>query len=245
MMIQDEDKARRTNEQAWAKAPGRLQAPDAPVGAVNLNITGRQVVGPLQGFGPLWQRTYRIALPEIAVTPAEVVALWKRDFPRFHPPQNRFYPTLAGIAPGEVVLINAQTPGGSLSTGVMVLYADAESFTLMTPEGHPESGWITFSAYRDDARGCVVAQVQSMARANDPIYEVGFRLFGMQMQEGVWVHVLTTLAADFGASEAVQTTKVCVDPRIQWSQARNVWHNAQIRTMVHTLGAPLRWLRQH
>ena len=33
-----------------------------------------------------------------------------------------------------------------LSTGVMVLYADEESFTLMTPEGHMFAGWITFSA---------------------------------------------------------------------------------------------------
>ena len=33
-----------------------------------------------------------------------------------------------------------------LSTGVMVLYADEESFTLMTPQGHMFAGWITFSA---------------------------------------------------------------------------------------------------
>ena len=35
-----------------------------------------------------------------------------------------------------------------LSTGVMVLYADEESFTLMTPQGHMFAGWITFSAHR-------------------------------------------------------------------------------------------------
>ena len=29
-----------------------------------------------------------------------------------------------------------------LSTGVMVLYADEESFTLMTPQGHMFAGWI-------------------------------------------------------------------------------------------------------
>ena len=36
-----------------------------------------------------------------------------------------------------------------MSTGVMVIYADRESFTFMTPEGHALSAWITFSAYRD------------------------------------------------------------------------------------------------
>jgi hypothetical protein len=29
---------------------------------------------------------------------------------------------------------------------VLVIYADAESFTFMTPEGHALSAWITFSA---------------------------------------------------------------------------------------------------
>ena len=53
-----------------------------------------------------------------------------------------------------------------LSTGVLVLYADEESFTLMTPQGHTFAGWITFSAW--DEGGCTVCQVQSMARANDP-----------------------------------------------------------------------------
>jgi hypothetical protein len=32
---------------------------------------------------------------------------------------------------------------------VFVLYADAESFTLMTPQGHTFAGWITFSAQRE------------------------------------------------------------------------------------------------
>ena len=44
-------------------------------------------------------------------------------------------------------------PGGmKLSTGVMVLYADDESFTLMTPQGHMFAGWITFSATSATAR---------------------------------------------------------------------------------------------
>jgi hypothetical protein len=72
---------------------------------------------------------------------------------------------VAGVAPGEVVLINASLQGMPVGTGVMVLYADDESFTLMTPQGHPESGWVTFSAFPDEAaEGAIVAQVQSMAR---------------------------------------------------------------------------------
>ena len=83
--------------------------------------------------------------------PREVIATWKERFPTFWPTDVTFYAPLAGIAPGEVALLEiAPLPGAPvrLSTGVMVLYADDESFTFMTPEGHTLSAWITFSAYR-------------------------------------------------------------------------------------------------
>jgi hypothetical protein len=35
-----------------------------------------------------------------------------------------------------------------------------------------------------------------------------------------------------------------VDPRVQWSEAKNVWHNAAIRTGLYLMAAPLRWVRQ-
>jgi hypothetical protein len=80
----------------WAKRVERLEVSDAPAGAINLNVQGRHEVGALQGFGPLRQKTYRVLLTGAGVTPAEVVWVWKERFPEFHPPQNRFYPSLAG-----------------------------------------------------------------------------------------------------------------------------------------------------
>src|SRR5260221_12997152 len=75
------------------------------------------------------------------------------------------------------MLIPGTLPVGlPLSTGVLVLYADDESFTLMTPQGHTFAGWITFSSYEED--DCTVAQAQVLLRAYDPIYEIGFRFFG-------------------------------------------------------------------
>ncbi len=225
----------------WAQPVAKLQVSNVPSGAINLNVEGRQVVGPLQGFGQMWQKTYRVRLNGVQATPQQVVQAWKENFPKFQPPENTFYPSLAGIQPGEVVLINAMTPGGLVSTGVMVLYADAESFTLMTPEGHPESGWVTFSVF--DEAGTITAQVQSIARANDPIYEAAFRVVGSTVQEKIWRHVLTALANFYGINAPVQLTKTLVDPKLQWSQAKNVWHNAQIRTLVYTIAAPVRWAR--
>ena len=232
----------RSDQAAWAGRIVRLHVSEVPVGATNLNVDGRAVVGPLQGFGQMWQKTYRVRLSGLAITPADVIRVWKENFPQFHPPQNRFYPSMAGVKPGEVVLINASMQGMPVDTGVMVLYADEESFTLMTPQGHPESGWITFSA--EDEDGVTVAQVQSIGRANDPIYEIGFRLFASRQQEQIWTHVLTSLAAHFGVAVQVEVHKVCVDPRLQWPQARNIWHNAALRSMIYPTAAPLRWARR-
>jgi hypothetical protein len=240
-----QDRPKRTqpgDTASWAVSRNVLRVSDVPAEAVNLNVEGRRVAGALQGFGQLWQKTYKVRLTGADATPKEVVRIWKEEFPSFHPPQSRFYPPLSGVAPGEVMLINASVQGMPVYTGVMVLYADEESFTVMTAEGLPEAGWNTFSAYEDED-GTTVAQVQSLARASDPIYEVGFRLFGSTEQEKIWAHVLTSLATRFGVSGRVQLQKVCVDTKLQWTRVGNVWHNAGARSMIYTLAAPLRWGR--
>ncbi len=226
----------------WAKPINKLKVTDTPSGAVNLNVDGKLVVSPLQGFGQLWQKTYRVKLTDAHITPVEVVAYWKEHLPDLMPADSRFYPSLTGIQPGEVVLISANIPGVPLhvSTGVLILFADDESFAVMTPQGHPESGFNTFSAYSEN--DVTFAQIQSLARANDPIFEIGFRFMGgSKQQENIWHHVLTALAANFNVTAQVEMRKVCVDSRLQWSQAGNVWHNAIIRT---TLNAPLRLARK-
>ena len=68
-----------------------------------------------------------------------------------------------------------------LSTGVMVIYADDESFTFMTPEGHTLSAWITFSAYRDG--DVTVAQVQALERPSDPFDELAYMFGGRRMND--------------------------------------------------------------
>src|SRR5215212_9238893 len=226
----------------WAKRVERLEVSEVPAGAANVNVQGRHEVGALQGFGKLWQKTYRVRLTGIETTPEEVVKVWKEHFPEFQPPNSRFYPSMAGVAPGEVLFISASVGGMPVYTGVRVIYADDESFTVMTPEGHPESGWNTFSAFQDDD-GTTVAQIQSLARANDPIYEMGFRIVGSTQQERIWTHVLKSLAAHFGVNEPVTLEKACVDPKLQWSQVMNVWQNAGARSMLYTMAAPIRWIR--
>ena len=140
------------------------------------------------------------------------------------------------------MLINATLPGvpGGIATGVMVLYSDDESFTLMCPEGHPEAGWNTFSANEEE--DTTVVQIQSLARANDPVFECGFRFMGgAAQQERIWHHVLTGVAKHYGVDAPVQFHRTLVDGKLQWSQAKNVWYNSAIRSV---LNAPVRAVRQ-
>ena len=241
----------KASQSAWAEPVSKLTVGETPEGAMNLNVDGRQLVSPLQGFGQMWQKTFRIKLVGVELSSEEALKVWQNNFPSFQPPENRFYPTMIGIKPGEVILINAKVPPLPglpnflpVSTGVMVLYADDEMFTVMCPEGHPLSGWNNFRVFRDDD-GVLVAEVQEQSRASDPMYEFFFRVLGSSsQQDGIWVYVLTQLAHHLGVEgEEVTLTKTLIDPRVQWSAAKNIWNNAGIRTMFYVAGTPFRWVR--
>src|ERR671916_677991 len=133
----------------WAQRIERLEVSEVPEGAANVNVQGRREVGALQGFGQLWQKTYRVRLTGVEVTPEEAVRIWKERF----------------------------------------------------------------------------------------------RVVGATEQERLWTHVLKSLAGHFGVNEPVTLEKACVDPKVQWSQIKNVWHNAGARSMLYTMTGPGRWMR--
>jgi hypothetical protein len=221
------------NAASWAQPVERMKVGELPAGAMNLNVEGRRPTSPLQGFGQLWQKTYRIRLEGVQVTPAEVIQTWKANFGQFWPKGNRFYGAPTGIAPGQVAPLSISGPGGAvLATGVRVFYADDESFSFMTPQGHMFAGMITFSGM--DNAGTTVVQIQALIRASDPVMETAFRLgFGHKKEDEFWCDTLRNLAAHFGATGQVEQTRVCVDKKVQWSEAKNVWHNAAIRTALY------------
>ncbi|MFY9399280.1 MAG: STAS domain-containing protein [Desulfomonilia bacterium] len=218
---------------AWARPVERLRVGEVPAGAVSLNVDGLPVSGVMQGFGRLWEKTYRIRLSGIGEGPREVIDTLKARFPDLQPSYNRFYPLEGGISPGSLVLINAGTPVGPVYTGVQVLYADEESFAFITPQGHPESGWVRFSAHGQP--GEVVVQVQGFARASDPLYEIGFVILGSRLQERIWRHLLVSLGKHYGREPYVSVQKSCPGDFLCWENAGNVLYNAQIRTMWHLL----------
>jgi hypothetical protein len=227
----------------WARPVDRLSAAGV-AGATDDAVTGKRVSGPLQGFGQLWQKTFSVRLDGVDTTPEAVIATWKAHFPEFWPEGQRFYAPLSGIAPGEVALLEiSPVPGApvKLSTGVLVLYADDESFTFMTPEGHTLSAWITFSARRDG--DATVALAQALERPSDPFDELAYMLGGNGQNDRFWQATLRNLATTVGvAAPVVETQIVCIDKNRQWRYWRNVRNSATIRSARRTITAPARWI---
>ena len=223
----------------WARPVERLVPSNVPDGALD-TVGGKQALSPIQGFGKMWQKTYSVTLQGADVSPQEVIAVWKAEFPSFWPSGGSFYAPLTGIEPGEVALLDAPIGGGfKLSTGVFVLYADEESFTFMTPQGHIFAGWITFSAFRD-GKGPTTAQAQVLMRAQDPITEIGLTLIGHRKEDAFWLATLRSLASRFDVEGAPERKTICVDRRRQWSRAGNVRHNVGLRAPIRTATSPLR-----
>ena len=223
----------------WSRPVDRLAVGSVPATALNLNVDGRRLVGPVQGFGQLWQKRYRVRLDGADVTPQQVVATWKAEFASFWPQGNRFYGPITSLEAGEVALLNLAMPGRqTLSTGVMVIYADDESFTFMTPEGHMFAAWITFSAAAE--REATVVAIEVLLRANDPLYELSMGLGGHRVENAFWLATLRNLAARFGVEGDPTFEQTCVDRRRQWRNARNIRYNAAVRSGVHTVTHP--WL---
>jgi len=228
--------ATRSTDDNWSKPVDRLSLTAAHQGAINLNVEGRRLVGPVQGFGRLWQKRFRLVLDAADLDPRAVIATWKAEFASFWPKGNHFYGPITGIAPGEVALLNLDVGAHqTLSTGVLVIYADEESFTFMTPEGHMFAGWITFSAFRETT--ATVVQVEVLFRANDPLYELmGWFVGGKE--DAFWAATLRNLGARLGLEGQSTQTQTCVDGRRQWRNVRNVRHNAALRTGFYTITHP-------
>jgi len=232
------------DKESWAQPVDRLST-TAKTGGMD-TVTGRRVSGPIQGFGQMWQKTFKVRLNGLGLDPEAVVTHWKAGFPTFWPKGAAFYAPLAGIAPGEVALLEvAPVPGSpvKMSTGVMVIYADRESFTFMTPEGHALSAWITFSAFRDG--DTTVAQAQALERTSDPFIELSYIFGANRANDRFWEKTLENLAASLGvAAPVIESEKICVDKRRQWRYVRNLRHSAAVNMAVGTVTAPARWVRR-
>ena len=231
------------DKEFWAKPTGELHVGhDLPEGAVSLNVEGRRVTGVSGGFGKMWQKTYTVDLAGTSATPQQVIKVWREHFPEFWPKGNMFYAPLTGVKAGDVVPLQLKMPGGlKLRTGIVVVYADEESFSYIMPEGGMFGGMITFRAHQRE--GVTRAEVQALIRASDPIYETAMMFGGHRMEDKQWLHVLKQLGRQFGVEGKPTVERQLVDKKRQWKAFRNVKKNAAIRSMGYMLGAPFRALK--
>jgi hypothetical protein len=234
------EQAHSRDEEHWAKPVSELHVGhELPSDAINRNVEGRRVGGLAGGFGKMWQKTYKISLAGASVTPQQVIAAWKENFPNFWPKGARFMGPMASVTPGDVALLNMKMPGGvKLSTGILVLYADDESFSFITPEGHMFNSMITFSAHTEG--DATVAQVQALLRASDPLYEVAMSAGGHRKEDKHWKHTLEALAKHFGVDHRAEMSRVLVDRKRQWKHFGNIRRSAAIRSGAYSAGAPFR-----
>ncbi|MCB0059493.1 MAG: hypothetical protein KDE45_20790, partial [Caldilineaceae bacterium] len=146
----------------------------------------------------------------------------------------------------EVVAVDSR-PGGAAAriadAAEVVTLTDPEALTALLRRVAP--GYVVsatdavaagaLAAFEDD--GATVAQIQALVRASDPIYEMGCRVgIAHKSEDAFWHGTLRSLAARFGVNGIVQQRNSLIDPRMQWSAAGDVWHNAAVRT---TLYAPV------
>ncbi|MCC7052097.1 MAG: hypothetical protein IT355_02440 [Gemmatimonadaceae bacterium] len=106
---------------------------------------------------------------------------------------------------------------------VRVAEVSEEHFTLVTLDGHPEAGHITFSARDAEAEAetpgapALHAVIESWARARDGVVDAAYSTLGIgrQVQTEVWVTFLqrlATLAGVSGTPEVRITTEELATP---------------------------------
>lgn len=213
----------------WAKPIDAFHVEETVEGVFSGNVEGRKPTGPLQGFGQLWQKAYQVSIP--GPSPEEIIETWKANFGEFWYPTNKFYAPAAGIAPGEIAVIAGGRGPTKVTTGVRVIYADETSWSYMTPEGHPWAAIITFSAHEEEGEGST-ARIHLLVRANDPLYEASFRMYTSRLEDKIWTHTLTQLAAHFGSDAPVVKEAALIDKKRQWDQVGNIWKNSAVRTLL-------------
>lgn len=86
---------------------------------------------------------------------------------------------------------------GAGAARVRVMHTDANSITLGTMRGHPESGRITFGAYRN-GRDDVIIHIRSRARSSSATHYAGFLAAGDPMQTNTWTDFIDRLAHTVG-----------------------------------------------
>jgi len=150
------------------------------------------------GKGPLLQRDYWGVIASCRTTPGGVIDVLRFKFPQLVPEElarfERLEETDEALDVGDEMTVNIRGAG---TFGVRILHVSPQSFTIGTIKGHPETGRVTFGAYRNP-HDDVVFHIRSRARSSSTRRFLGYLLAGEPMQMNVWCELINRTAASVG-----------------------------------------------
>lgn len=120
-----------------------------------------------------------------------------------------------------------------METGLVVESLTPNSFRFGTMRGHMFAGTVTCSAGVDESGS--FAEVVTLFRTSDPLFDIGFNLGGGRYEDWFWTNTLGNLAKSLAIHGRVWLTTERLDGRRRWRNAGNVWFNAGLRTPLARL----------
>ncbi len=190
--------APRTERRVARRVPRRL-APDARPPQTRGNDTQHAS----SGAGALIHRQYEITLPGTLHDRATLFRLMQAHLTELAPS------VLASFRKSEGVEFAVQagdeyevTMLGPWNGGVRVAEVTGDSLTLVTLDGHPEAGHITFSVHDGEPAGTHRVLIESWARSRDGLVQAAYNTLGIgrQVQTEVWITFLQRFSTLAGVS---------------------------------------------
>ena len=222
-----------------ASGANNHEQPDPEASKVALDEL--KLTPPETGFGQLCRKVYRVSLNGIEITPEAVIHVWREHFGELWPEGNRFSKNLLDARPGDVAVSDLEMPARTrLFAGVVITEIEPTGFSFVTTRGHTFAATISFRAERED--DVTIAEILIEMRAGDPLFELGLMLGGHAREDAFWKDTLRALAVHLGAEGIVSQSAKVQDPRRKWANAKNITHNAFIRSTLARIAAPIRAL---
>lgn len=157
------------------------------------------------GSGPLFHRRYDVLISGSTFSAAALLRLMQRHLSELAPSALAHFEKSQGseglARVGDEYDITLLGPWNGR---VRVVESTARHFTLVTLDGHPEAGHISFSvAPVADSNDTLQVLIESWARARDAIVAVAYGTLGVgkQVQTEVWITFLQRLSALAGVEQ--------------------------------------------
>ena len=157
-----------------------------------------------EGIGPLFHRTYWIAITDEVLNGEELISYILEEPNRVAPTEMARFETLDGrpardLEVGDELIVRLPGPWNG---PVRVVERTPTSFRFATLQGHMEAGEIEFRT-TTDARGFLEFRIESWARSGDPLFHLLYERLpiGRELQQHMWSQFCRRVA---GASGGVR-----------------------------------------